>query len=79
MAPPSLIHEPIPKLPIYIDGFRRGTDLGLRIALNLIVAAGYDQEQRANRTSPPTPANAYCASVLRAVADQLAARFRQSA
>jgi hypothetical protein len=73
--PPSLIHELIAKLPIYRDGFRRGTDLGLRIALDVIVAAGYDQEQRANRTMPPTPANAHAASVLRAVADQIAARF----
>jgi hypothetical protein len=74
---PSLIHEPIARLPIYADGFRRGTDLGLRIALDVVVGAGYDQEQRGNRTSPPTPANAYAASVLRAVADRLAARFRQ--
>jgi hypothetical protein len=74
---PSLIHEPIARLPIYADGFARGTDLGLRIALNLVVAAGVDQEQRANRTSPPTPANSHCATVLRGLADQLAARFRQ--
>jgi hypothetical protein len=74
---PSLIYEPIAKLPIYQDGFRRGTDLGLRLALDAIVAAGYVQEQRADRTSPPTPANAHCAAVVRVVADQVAARFRQ--
>lgn len=76
--PPSLIHEPIAKLPIYQDGFRRGTDLGLRIALDLVVAAGYDQEQRADHTLPPIPANAHAATVLRRVADQLASRFRAS-
>jgi hypothetical protein len=75
---PSLIHEPIRKLPLWQDGYAHGRDVGLAIALNTIVAAGADQEQRANRTSPPTPANAHAATMLRKVADQVAARFRQA-
>jgi hypothetical protein len=55
---PSLIHDPIRKLPLWQDGFAHGRNLGLRIALEVIVAAGVNQEQRANRTDPPTPANA---------------------
>jgi hypothetical protein len=64
-------------LPLYTDGLEAGTDLGVRIALDVVVAAGYDQQERANRTSPPTPANAHAATVLRKVADRVAARFLQ--
>jgi hypothetical protein len=44
---PSLIHEPIAKLPIYQDGFRRGTDLGLRLALETIVKEAARQQDLA--------------------------------
>jgi hypothetical protein len=74
---PSLIHEPIRKLPLWQDGYAHGRDVGLRMALEAIVAAGVDQEERAHRTDPPNPACSHCATVLRSVADQLAARFRQ--
>jgi 3-deoxy-D-arabino-heptulosonate 7-phosphate (DAHP) synthase len=46
---PSLIHEPIARLPIYQDGFRRGTDLGLRIALDALTAEQARQEQLATK------------------------------
>jgi hypothetical protein len=38
---------------------------------------GLSSRRGANRTMPPTPANAHAATVLRAVVDQIAARFFQ--
>jgi hypothetical protein len=75
--PHILTHDPVRDLPLHRDGFNAGQDLGLRIALDVIVAVGVAQEQRAAPTSPPTPANAHTAAELRAVADRLAFRFRQ--
>jgi hypothetical protein len=69
----------IAALPLYQSGYHAGVDVGLFIGLTAIVAAGYDQEERGHRTQPSNPANAHTATVLRAVADQLAARFRQEA
>jgi hypothetical protein len=72
------VNPEIRRLPLWQAAQREGQDIGLRIALDVVVAAGVDEEQRANRTSPPVPANAHAASVLRKVADQIAARFRQT-
>jgi hypothetical protein len=44
---PSLIHEPIAKLPIYRDGFARGRDVGLRLALDALTAERGRQERMA--------------------------------
>jgi hypothetical protein len=75
----NIITHNIASLPLYQDGYLAGVDVGLFIGLTAVVAAGYDQEERGHRTQPSNPANAHTASVLRAVADQLAARFRQEA
>jgi hypothetical protein len=46
---PSLIHEPIRKLPLWQDGFTHGQHLGLRMALETILAERANQEQIAQR------------------------------
>ena len=75
---PSNLSPEIAALPLYRDGLDAGRDVGLAIALHVVVLAGVDQEQRANRTSPPVPANAHAATVLRKVADQVAEKFRET-
>jgi hypothetical protein len=75
---PSLIHEPIAKLPIYQDGFRRGTDLGLRLALDALTAERGRQEQMAaDRVKRERGRYVYAEGVLLAVSKTLAAHFRQ--
>jgi hypothetical protein len=75
---PSLIHEPIRRLPLWQDGYRHGYDTGLRIALETILAERANQEQTAERRggSPLAYRHAYAAAVLNDVAKQLGARFR---
>jgi hypothetical protein len=55
---PSLIHDPIRKLPLWQDGFAHGQYLGLRIALETILAEQANQEQTPvrprTRTGPST-------------------------
>jgi hypothetical protein len=77
---PSLIHEPIRKLPLWHDGFAHGQALGLRIALETILAERADQEQTAERRgdSPAAYRHTYAAYVLLDVGKGIAGRFRQT-
>jgi hypothetical protein len=50
---PSLIHEPIRKLPLWQEGFARGQQLGLRIALEVIVAAGPGGTRSSHQPTQP--------------------------
>jgi hypothetical protein len=74
---PSLIHETIAKLPIYQDGFARGRDVGLAIALTAITAERAHQERLGSQPDHPgSPAcRVYADGALHAVAKVLAARF----
>jgi hypothetical protein len=71
------LNPDIAALPLYRLGFADGKDVGLAVALNLVVAYGLDEEQRAARTDPPNPTHAHCATVLRHIGDQLGGTFRQ--
>jgi hypothetical protein len=77
--PPSLIHEPIRKLPLWQDGFTHGQHLGLRIALETILAEQANQEQTAERRggTPLAYRHMFAAYVLRDVSKVIGARFRQ--
>jgi hypothetical protein len=76
---PSLIHEPIRKLPLWQDGFAHGQATGLRIALETILAEQAHQEQTAERRggSPLAYRHMFAASVLLDVSKVIGARFRQ--
>jgi hypothetical protein len=75
---PSLIHEPIAKLPIYRLGFTRGRAVGLAIALAALTAERGRQEQMAaDRVKRERGRYVYAEGVLLAVSKTLAARFRQ--
>jgi hypothetical protein len=75
---PSLIHEPIRKLPQWQDGFAHGQHLGLRIALETILAEQANQEQTAQRRggTPLAYRHMFAAYVLLDVSKVVAARFR---
>jgi hypothetical protein len=76
---PSLIHEPIRKLPLWQDGFARGLDVGLVIALSAITSERAHQEQLGDRDDAGSPAaRVYADGVLSSVARVLAGRFRQT-
>jgi hypothetical protein len=75
---PSLIHEPIRKLPLWQDGFARGRDLGLVIALAAITAERTHQELLGAQQDAGSPAcRVYADGALLAVAKAVARRFRQ--
>jgi hypothetical protein len=65
----SLTHDPIRELPIYLDGFHAGRDVGLMVALNVIVAEQTNQDDAARHQ--------YCAGRLLAVGRIVAEQFRQ--
>jgi hypothetical protein len=77
---PSLIHDPIRKLPLWQDGFAHGQHVGLRIALETILAEQANQEQTAERRggTPLAYGHMFAASVLLDVAKVIGARFRQT-
>ena len=75
---PSLIHEPIRKLPLWQDGFAHGRAVGLRLALDVLTAERGRQEQMAaDRVKRERGRYVYAEGVLLAVSKTLAARFRQ--
>jgi hypothetical protein len=73
---PSLIHEPIAKLPIYRDGFARGRDVGLRLALDALTAERGRQEQLAAQHPESSLTYVYAAGCLLDVSKMLATEFR---
>jgi hypothetical protein len=77
--PPSLIHDPIRKLPLWQDGFAHGQHLGLRIALDTILAEQANQEQTPVRRGGTTLAYQHmlAAYVLLDVSKVVARRFRE--
>ena len=74
--PPSLIHEPIRKLPLWLDGFARGRDVGLAIAMHAITRERVHQQQMADGAREQGP-YVYADGALHAVAKMLARRFWQ--
>jgi hypothetical protein len=77
MAPPSLIHEPIRKLPLWQDGFARGRDVGLAIALAALTAErGRQETLAADRVKRERGRYVYAEGVLLAVTKVVASRFQ---
>jgi len=75
---PSLIHEPIAKLALWQDGYARGRDVGLAIALAALTAERAHQERLARHPDSGSQAcRVYADGVLLAVAKVMARRFRQ--
>jgi hypothetical protein len=74
---PSLIHQPIARLPIWQDGFARGRDVGLAIALTAITAERGHQEQLAAQHPESRLTYVYAAGRLLDVSKVIGARFRQ--
>ena len=78
-----LAHDPARELPLYIDGFHAGHDVGLMVALNAIVAEMTRQEDAAvvaRRNDPrqgDEHTHEYAAGRLGAVARIVCARFRE--
>jgi hypothetical protein len=77
-----LAQDPARELPLYIDGFHAGQDVGLMIALNAIVAEQTRQDDAwavaaVNPRTADTARHVYCAARLYDVAVVVAARFRQ--
>jgi hypothetical protein len=77
MAPPSLIHEPIRKLPLCQDGFAHGQDVGLRLALDALTAERGRQEQHAIQHPESSLTYVYAAGCLLDVSKVIAGTFRQ--
>ena len=74
---PSLIHDPIRKLPLWQDGYARGIDTGLVVALSAITAERAHQERLGSADDAGSEAaRVYADGALLAVARVLAARFR---
>jgi hypothetical protein len=79
---PSLIHDPIRKLALWQDGYTRGVDTGLVIAMTAITCeiARQDEDAAQQRGGPhslTTGRHEYAAAVLLDVATVLARRFWQ--
>ena len=74
---PSLIHEPIRKLPLWLDGFAHGRDVGLRVALDALTAERGRQEQLATQHPEASLTYVYAAGRLLDVSRIIAGRFRQ--
>jgi hypothetical protein len=76
---PSLIHEPIRKLPLWQDGFTHGQALGLRIALDALTAERIHQDRLADDPDARSSAacRAYADRRLLAVMRVIAGSFRQ--
>jgi hypothetical protein len=73
-----LAHDPARELPIYLDGFHAGQDVGLRIALDALTAERVHQDQLARHPDSGSPAcRVYADGVLLAVANAVARRFRE--
>jgi hypothetical protein len=78
-----LAHDHARELPLYIDGFHAGHDVGLMVALNAIVAEMVRQNDAAivaavdPRQHVETARHQYCAGRLLAVGRIVAERFRQ--
>lgn len=66
-------------LPIYVEAFSRGRDLGLKMALDVILAETIRQDGLREHAVPETskPTITYAQGVLGGVARQVAAMFRQ--
>jgi hypothetical protein len=79
----SLTQDPIRALPIYRQGFEAGQDVGLMVALNVIVAemTRHDDAATVAALDPHHHSDAarhqYCAGRLLAVGRIVAERFRQ--
>jgi hypothetical protein len=74
----SLTHDPARELPLYLDGFSAGRDVGLAIALAANTAERAHQERLARRPDSGSPAcRVYAEGVLLTVTRVVADRFRQ--
>jgi hypothetical protein len=77
MAPPSLIQEPIRKLPLWQDGYARGRDVGLAIALAALTAErGRQETMAAHRVKRERGRYVYAEGVLLYVSKAIASRFQ---
>jgi hypothetical protein len=77
-----LAHDPARELPLYIDGFNAGQDVGLMVALNAIVAEMVRQNDAATVAAlDPRQQDAarhqHCAGRLLAVGRIVAGQFRR--
>jgi hypothetical protein len=74
---PSLIHEPIAKLALWQDGYARGRDVGLAIALAALTAErGRQETMAAYRVKRERGRYVYAEGVLLAVSRVVASRFQ---
>jgi hypothetical protein len=71
-----LAHEPARELPLYIDGFHAGHDVGVMVALNALTRERVHQQQMADGARDQAP-YVYADGALHAVAKVLGRRFWQ--
>ena len=77
-----LAHDPARELPLYIAGFHAGRDVGLMVALNMILAEQSREDGAAILTRLDDPhghrarVHAYAAGRLLAVGQRVAGAFR---